>query len=75
MLPAVVAVLAEMRVQENIHATLHMDDATPSDGTGPPDNPTRSLFQTDSTGVKLTLPVSWALRSAAGVSWLQGANW
>ena len=36
--------------------------------------PTQSAFQSDLVALKLNLPVSWGLR-AAGVSWLQGANW
>jgi hypothetical protein len=36
--------------------------------------PTESAFQSDLVALKLNLPISWGLR-AAGVSWLQGANW
>jgi hypothetical protein len=35
----------------------------------------RSLFQTDAIGVRMQLEVSWALRNAGGLSWLQGVNW
>jgi hypothetical protein len=36
--------------------------------------PTESAFQADLIGLRLRLPLSWGLR-AAGVSWLQNANW
>jgi hypothetical protein len=48
-------------------ASLHMDDvpsATPSAG------PRRSLFQTDSLGIKMRWPVSWVRRTTAAVAWL-----
>jgi hypothetical protein len=37
--------------------------------------PTRSLYQTDSTALRLRWPLSWGLRSPNGVSWMQGATW
>lgn len=36
--------------------------------------PSQSAFQADLVALKLNLPVYWGLR-AAGVSWLQNANW
>jgi hypothetical protein len=36
--------------------------------------PAQGAFQADLVALKLNLPVSWGLR-AAGVSWLQNANW
>jgi hypothetical protein len=35
----------------------------------------RSYFQTDSVGLKLRWPISWALRDPRGVAFLTGANW
>src|SRR5262249_15154781 len=34
-----------------------------------------SLFQTDETGLRLTWPITWALRSSSGVAWMQNVNW
>jgi len=32
--------------------------------------PTRSLYQTDSIGLRLRLPVTWAKRHGAAVAWV-----
>jgi hypothetical protein len=32
-----------------------------------------SLFQSDTVGLKLRLPIDWAMRSPAGIAWRQGA--
>lgn len=47
---------------------------TPSSGlmTG---SPVRSLWQTDTIGFKTRLPVSWALRNAAGFAWMTPTGW
>jgi hypothetical protein len=37
--------------------------------------PTRSYYQTDSVGLRLRWPISWALRDARGVAWMQNVNW
>jgi len=51
------------------HATLEMD-STP----GSPDlaqaQRVRSMFQSDTVGIKLRLPASWALRAPAGANWI-----
>jgi hypothetical protein len=36
--------------------------------------PTRSLYQTDVTAIRLIADVSWALRSPSGIAWLIN-NW
>jgi UDP-glucose 4-epimerase len=36
---------------------------------------TRSLWQTDSIGVKFAMTIDWALRSASASSWVQNVNW
>lgn len=36
--------------------------------------PTRSLFQTDTIALKLTMPLSFAMR-APGVAWVENVNW
>jgi hypothetical protein len=58
-------------------ATLHMD-TVPSQIVGSPNlvaAPQRSLFQTDSVGLKLGLEVSWGLRSSAAIAWTQSVVW
>jgi hypothetical protein len=55
-------------------------DAVVHEETGPMANigggvmakPLRSLFQSDTVGLKLRWPLSWALRSPQGVAWIQG---
>jgi hypothetical protein len=38
-------------------------------------SPVGSLYQTDEVGLKLRWPISWALRSSAGLAWISGVNW
>jgi hypothetical protein len=51
------------------HASVEMNDAP-----GSPDlsqgQRVRSLFQTDTVGIKLRIPASWALRNPAGANWV-----
>lgn len=37
--------------------------------------PVGSLFQTDTVGLRLKWPISWALRSSAGLAWMTNVNW
>jgi len=37
--------------------------------------PARSLFQTNSVGLRMITPVSWSLRAAGAVAWMAGVNW
>jgi hypothetical protein len=59
--------------------TLHMDDAATAIGVaGSPNvvaSPTRSLYQTDSVGIKLRLNVSWVLRTTGATSWVENVVW
>jgi hypothetical protein len=48
--------------------TLQMENAPTDLMTGP----TQSTWQTDCVAIRLRLPVSWALRSQAGVAWTIG---
>jgi hypothetical protein len=34
-----------------------------------------SVYQTDETLLRLRWPISWALRSSAGLAWMTGVNW
>jgi HK97 family phage major capsid protein len=61
-------------------ATLHMDDTTPlAIGTaGSPNTvaaPVRSLFQTDTVGIRMILPLNWALRRSGVVSVTSSVTW
>lgn len=61
-------------------ATIHMEDTTPlAIGTvGSPNTvaaPTRSLWQTDSIGIRMILPMNWAMRRTGTVAWTQNVNW
>ena len=61
-------------------ATLHEEDTTPlAIGTaGAPATvaaPARSLFQTDSVAIRLTLYVTWVMRRTGMVQWQTGTNW
>jgi HK97 family phage major capsid protein len=64
------------RFEISDQATLHMEDTTPLpivDG-GVPAAPVRSLWQTDSLGLRLILPINWTMRRPitaliSGVTW------
>jgi hypothetical protein len=63
-------------VQTSRHVTLHV--AAPSaELVASPSTvaaPQRSIFQTDSLALKLTMDASWT-RRGAGVAWIQACNW
>ena len=61
-------------------ATLHFDDTTPLDigtsGTPPVvAAPVKSLWQTNSLGLRLILPVNWLMRRTGMVSFVAGVTW
>lgn len=61
-------------------ATLHMEDTTPlAIGTaGAPATvaaPTRSLFQTDSIAIRMTWPITWAMRRTGMVAFMDAVTW
>lgn len=61
-------------------ATIHMEDTTPLAiaSVGTPNTvaaPLRSLWQTDSLGIRMILPMNWALRRAGVVAWTQPITW
>ncbi len=61
-------------------ATLHMEDTTPAQlGTAGTPNavaaPVQSMFQTDQIAIRMTLDVSWAMRRAGMVSFIDAATW
>lgn len=59
-------------------ATIHMEDTTPLEIVS--DNPTtadpvRSLWQTDSIGIRMIMDVSWLMRRPGMVQWIDGTSW
>lgn len=62
-------------------ATIHEEDTTPlplatgPQGTAVVASPIRSLWQTDSIGVRMVLDVSWAMRRAGMVAVSEGVTW
>ncbi len=70
---------ATPRFETSKAATLHMEDTTPLAlaSAGPPSYaaPIRSLYQTDSIGLRLIADLSWILRSTSGFAWIDSVNW
>jgi HK97 family phage prohead protease len=62
-------------------ATIHMEDTTPlpivtgAQGSGVVASPTRSLWQTDTIGVRMLLDINWGLRRTGVVAWTQSMTW
>jgi HK97 family phage prohead protease len=62
-------------------ATLHMEDTTPlqiatgAQGSGVLATPARSLWQTDSIGVRMLLDLNWGMRRTGVVAWTQTMTW
>jgi hypothetical protein len=68
------AIAPEIEVEASKGATIHMEDAAPLaiSTAGAPATvaaPTRDLWTTDSVGLRLRLPVTWAKRHSAAVAW------
>src|SRR5262249_13000654 len=61
-------------------AIMHMEDTTPLpiSASGTPNTvaaPIRSLWQTDSVGLRLVLPCAWSLRIPNALSWVTVTGW
>lgn len=60
-------------------ATIHMEDTTPLEivsGTGPTTaDPVRSLWQTNSVGIRMLMDVSWKMRRTGMVQWIDGTSY
>jgi hypothetical protein len=61
-------------------ATVHEEDTAPlpivsGAAPGTPANPVRSLWQTDSLGLRLILNMNWALRRTGMVAAIVGVTW
>jgi hypothetical protein len=71
---------SDPEIQTANQMTIHMESAAPADiGTvGTPNvvaAPTKSMFQTQSTAIRLTLPCAWAMRAPGLVQWIAAVNW
>ena len=60
-------------------ATIHMEDTTPLEivsGTGPTAaDPVRSLWQTNSVGIRMLMDISWKMRRTGMVQWIDTTTW
>lgn len=69
------------RFDVSTQATLHMEDTTPlqiatgAQGSGVLATPARSLWQTDTIGVRMLLDLNWGLRRTGVVAWTQTMTW
>jgi HK97 family phage prohead protease len=69
------------RFDVNDQATLHMEDTTPLQivtgvqGAGVVAAPTRSLWQTDSIGIRMLWDLNWGMRRTGVVAWTQTMTW
>jgi HK97 family phage prohead protease/HK97 family phage major capsid protein len=68
-----------IRMELSDQATLHMEDTAPTDlASGSPAvvaSPQRSLWQTDSIGLRMVMPLNWLIRRAGTVAWTQNVTW
>jgi hypothetical protein len=71
---ALVSAIGVPEVEVSKVSTLTMDDAPAPDPTTPP-GPNRSLWQTDSIGIKIRWPVSWVIRDPRGFAWMTPTGW
>jgi hypothetical protein len=70
----------DVRFDVSDQAVLHMEDTAPlaigTPGTPPTvAAPARSLWQTDSIGIRMILPMNWAFRRSGMVAYTSGMTW
>jgi hypothetical protein len=66
------------RFEVGTGATIHMESATPADIVSPagvPAAPTKSLFQIDVVGLRMTLMAAWGMRNPAHVAIVISYQW
>lgn len=75
--PAAIATVIEAPEIEAGNDTAHMDTLPGEivDIGGVWAAPVRSLWQTDSVGLRFVLRATWARRSASAVAWVQNTSW
>jgi hypothetical protein len=70
---------ATPEIEASKFATVHMEDVPlPIGSSGSPNTvaaPTRSLWQTDTVGLKIRFSVDWALRDQRALAWLTATGW
>ncbi len=74
------AIDPEPNFEISTEAVLHGEDTTPLpiSAVAAPNSvaaPTYGLWQTNGVGIKVILQLSWALRSAGSVAWIEGVTW
>jgi hypothetical protein len=65
-------------IEAGRESIIHMEDDAPAqivDDAGTLARPVRSLFQSDTVGLKLRWPLSWALRDPAAIAVVRAASW
>jgi hypothetical protein len=75
----VCAVEGSPSIDASQEAEVHMETG-PAEivGSGSPAvvaTPVASMYQIDSVALRLRWPISWALRSSAGLAWMENVNW
>jgi hypothetical protein len=72
-LPALVSAVEVPRIDASTDAVVHEEKNAPAINIGGMSViPLRSFFQSDTVGLKLCWPISWALRDPRGIAWMQG---
>src|SRR5262249_45744109 len=70
---------AEPEITASDAAVIHQETSPSPIGTvGTPNlvaAPSRSLFQTDTIGIRLILRATWALRAPGAVAWIANTTW
>ena len=59
--PALVSALGDVRIEADREATISA--------------PVRSMWQTDTIGLRLLMTASWGLRHPSGLAWLTATGW
>jgi HK97 family phage prohead protease/HK97 family phage major capsid protein len=75
-----VSASGEPRFDVSDSATVHMEDTTPLaiSSSGTPNTvaaPVRSFWQTDTLGIRMIMPLNWAMRRTGMVAYITGTTW
>ena len=75
--PALVTALgAQPQIDEAPHASVHMDSAPGQIASGGVmSSPVTAMFSTDKVTLRLRWPITWALRDANGIAFVNAASW
>jgi hypothetical protein len=67
----------EIRIQTSKEATMHFEDTSPAPISAGVTvaTPVRSLWQTDSIGLRLIFTLNWALRTTGAIAWTTAVTW